>query len=79
MNLINVNAESLLSDILLLKWFLISLRTEKDRSASTDETCYVQPNASSVRMLGNASVSAWARDCIKQSGRVIFSIFLSHP
>jgi len=64
-NCINVKAENLVSVMWFFKWNLISLNTEKLRSASACVTDRVHANTSKILMFGKESGSADTKDFTK--------------
>ena len=67
-----------MSAIQLLEWLLISLNTEKLRSASADVASRVHPNTSQIIMFGKEAESADTKDFIKVSGKSSLSDCLDH-
>ena len=64
--------------IQLLKWLLISLNTEKLRSASADVARRVHPNTSKILMFGKESGSADTKDFIKVLAKSALPDCLEH-
>ena len=57
----------------LIKWLLISLNTEKLRSASADVASRVHPNTSKILIFGKESGSSDTKDFIKVSSKLVLS------
>jgi len=66
-----VKAENRVSAIQVLGWLLISLNTEKLRSASADVTGRVHVNTSKIIIFGKEFVSADTKDFIEVSGKSV--------
>jgi len=67
-----------MSAIQILKWLLISLNAENQRSASADGVSRVHHNTSKIPMFGKEYGSADTKDFIKVSGKSVQSDCLGH-